>query len=1226
MVAELLQNAERLRELRRALYAQSAATRSATWGRSLAECSFRLGVHPDVDASEALELLLEAHRLEPRCGKHAYHLGRIHWRLGRFAEAENWWRVAQEAEPTNERWRRRGHAWRSDRAGLPAQFEDSPQIAYERALEALVVASTRDSLVEFARRWSQFTNATRESPEWRAAWGALTVAGLVCGLAPATVRAALDDRFPPLGSASRDVVERICSVYEAPMEETASRLADLVARFELPASVAAPIHRQRCWSQPVEFRALGAYRAARRLLASTLASPGAGDRDSESMEVAESELDDAIDHLRRAVASTLNQGTGSEPGLRGATTSGPLGESPSTAGLTSPWALLRKIDELERGAAELTAVRDTAFAWLKSELTRQASEPEALGGGRYAANRGGCARLVERLAGTARGASERLQKLRRRLEDVERETLGRDFLERFDNLSRGWVALTSLANFERILQRLDRETGAARGGAGESARTTASSATLDPALDTWLEQVERLSERLAVGQGRGGHDEDFSGEESVAAEPDSHPRGAPGLAIALRNLEEVLDQQFARIRGSLAAYPEWCLALPAWRDLQSRARMREADLRFRLGQSSASRRLWHDVLRQDPFHFGALRNLAVADTLERETGRSIHAWTTYLHRLYDAACLRGDAHSGATELAEFHRVAGLSQAPPSFFAALHDDWLAQLDVEAVAEFLEGPGLSTWIDHELLAQLHARFASIDPHWMLGLGPRDEVTNVEKHLGRLLSWAEATCELVPERHRALFRQMVRQRLHVAAANHAKGATRGESPRSPTVPDALPQFPLLLRLAEFRFKLVVAAQHYPQLAARLAPFDFLRHLERLEQMPLPAQFDFAAAAASRMGLEPQTIRELPTMLRTTLVQRVVRSLVMPPSAVEDGDSLGAEGGFSKLSSDEQAVRRERYERLIGDWQQLPIFAAERETIEDSSSALPDELVRKLAQATPDLAAFQALRDWAEAYPRLGGLTRLYAIVMLRWGQFEEAETALRQALQQAWTEAGLAKTRGVVNQFRARRLQHTLQTGDGQQALVEAFEILRLVDASSTEIVEQAIVGIVEAAALLRTDTPRSTLRHLAEDWRRRAMTGRAAASADTAKAVYPSQVAPEPLNPAAITEVDEWLTWADARLAAASLGDITAADGAKIVARMDELLSQDPGHLGARFHRALGWFQRALHDESPPSRRGCLENAQRDVGIAAALAQSQALQRQVEQLRQEIHRRLGMPSRA
>jgi hypothetical protein len=70
---------------------------------ALAECSFRLAVHPETPPEKAFELLQRAIKIDGANPKYAYHLARLYFIHGEFQQAAVWLRVAARLCPTSHR-------------------------------------------------------------------------------------------------------------------------------------------------------------------------------------------------------------------------------------------------------------------------------------------------------------------------------------------------------------------------------------------------------------------------------------------------------------------------------------------------------------------------------------------------------------------------------------------------------------------------------------------------------------------------------------------------------------------------------------------------------------------------------------------------------------------------------------------------------------------------------------------------------------------------------------------------------------------------------------------------------------------------------------------------------------------------------------------------------------------------------------------------------------------
>lgn len=100
----LLRDAGRLRRRREELLAVKRMRRLELEEiEALAECSFRLAVHPDTPLREGAELLRGAVRIDGTNPKYAYHLARVHFLLGNLDLAVTWLQQAVMLCPTSHR-------------------------------------------------------------------------------------------------------------------------------------------------------------------------------------------------------------------------------------------------------------------------------------------------------------------------------------------------------------------------------------------------------------------------------------------------------------------------------------------------------------------------------------------------------------------------------------------------------------------------------------------------------------------------------------------------------------------------------------------------------------------------------------------------------------------------------------------------------------------------------------------------------------------------------------------------------------------------------------------------------------------------------------------------------------------------------------------------------------------------------------------------------------------
>ena len=88
---------DKLLELRKSGESDSIAI------EALAECCFRLAVHPSTPLTESLDLLYKAVRYDGTNPKHAYHLARLYFKHGKLEHASSWLQLASRLCPVSHR-------------------------------------------------------------------------------------------------------------------------------------------------------------------------------------------------------------------------------------------------------------------------------------------------------------------------------------------------------------------------------------------------------------------------------------------------------------------------------------------------------------------------------------------------------------------------------------------------------------------------------------------------------------------------------------------------------------------------------------------------------------------------------------------------------------------------------------------------------------------------------------------------------------------------------------------------------------------------------------------------------------------------------------------------------------------------------------------------------------------------------------------------------------------
>lgn len=338
----------------------------------------------------------------------------------------------------------------------------------------------------------------------------LGVLWVVSGYPAATVR-----RLAPIacgasgtdGPAAR-LLAAVCDAYDAPPAEVPARLAAALAAGALPPVLAAVIHRRRVLNRPLEFRAMTALRAGRRLLADLQHGTGAAPADKDATEVARRLLS-AVEALYPPPPDELKD----EP---------PAAKRAER----DPPALLAEFEALRRAATVLEKAREAGFVFLKEDLTPRAQTPDALA----LADRDALGELVKELKAAGEKGDARVESVVQELAK-HAGAAPENFQNERDECQKQFRGLRSLGNFEKTFRKLDGPFAALR-------ETTPPASAPSAALADLLARV------------RGA----LPPEADAGAAPDDPVRAVAALGTDADALAATLEADWGRIRALAALH------------------------------------------------------------------------------------------------------------------------------------------------------------------------------------------------------------------------------------------------------------------------------------------------------------------------------------------------------------------------------------------------------------------------------------------------------------------------------------------------------------------------------------------------------------------------------------------------------------------------------------------------------------------------------------------------
>jgi hypothetical protein len=853
---------------------------------------------------------------------------------------------------------------------------------------------------------------------------------------------------------------------------------------------------------------------------------------------------------------------------------------------------------LEQAAVELGQIRDAGFAFLKEELTPRLEGAESDEGlAQIRGDREAVEALVAALKRAGDEGGQRLAALQAEMAHLDSRQLASDFEVRREACGKNFTALTALANFQKVLKRQEKQLAAL-------AQRFPAATVLppSPSIKLLLQRVVAalpLMPTNAPGQASQAAKEQSEKSDDAAAKQLPPPivaaqatvpgvSGVAGLRQAIRHLESEVERLFRAAHATFEPYPAWCRLLPPLQALEASVAAREAETYYRLGQTTRARRIWTQLLRRDSMQEALLRNLAVCDTLEGDGARSLTSWRRYLEVLYQRAVLAGHPAERAAQRAQLHRVLGRSLATPSLCAKMENEWSQKIDAPALLTFLCSPGrVRGYIDHLLLEYLNSRFEFRSPAILLGI-KRTETERLRAPAAEAMrTFLQAAGKLLPDRVRESFVVLAREAVEDAARQCESKQRMRLNRQANYADEERRQIEILMQIVEFRLKLVIAFQKNTDLVKHLTSVEFLDHLDRLGEIPLGQSPELLKIAGNSLGLEEEMLGELSKILRHTIVGGIMRFLLAP---TEDDA--------------ERPVRERQYRKLVGEWVKSPALAGEVKLIEDTSPFLPDEVLPALQSEAPAQAVIDQLKRWSADYPACGGLSRILAQMLIVQESFDEAEAVVQRAREHAFYPPGLAQLNRLQNQLNARRMHKYWDDEAFDQALPLALEMIALDDAVHHHLVQNCLVVLKEGSTRQQRDPGSERVEQLMQGWFERAGQRRADKPADDPD--YPF------VNEADLAQVRELSGLARAHMILAPLGELSAADGALVVAQMDELLRREPGLIGGHFCRALGWLNKANAASDSSSRRSSLQKLVADMQIVEQQALDASLRKQAMSL--------------
>lgn len=830
-------------------------------------------------------------------------------------------------------------------------------------------------------------NAAPHGSQSMSRFAILGIEWLISGYPVTTVRR-LSKGFSLIANTpSLEVMNLVCTFYEAEIEACLGLLATALAGRRLPPLLAALVHQRRLLWRPLEFRSPRTYRLARQFLTKVGQDPPA---DEESRQVQAVQAEEYAGHLRRAL-----QLLQVEPPK-------PLADfAEAAARLPDYEAAWLRFQYLEECGSKLGSIKEDAFRFLKDELSPLAeAPPDEVGYARARADFKTLKDISEALLAVCDTGIGMLPSLEEAISRRGADSAPENFIQRKEGSGKQLVELKALGNFNRRLSKIDGQLK----GAGERFQAV-SSHSPSGKISQILAEIKAIH-RVLLQEAAPGEDDPQMGngpavetaaealplpeaakeEDAPSATVGEAPEvfGIPALEKGLEETDTAITQLFHKALATFKPYAPEDRRLPAIQELMASVQAQQAETLYRLGRYRRARLIWNDMLLVERLDAKILKNIAVCDTRGPDLGECLIAWRSYLEMLYFYSLVAGSPRPQARTRADFHRAFGNSYAP-AFLSKTLDKEEKPIDELTILSFCASPGrVRNFVEHKLLEFLNAKLDFTSPPLILGVSRAEGETVRSQARETLGAFLDEAARCLPARVRGAFVGLVKRHLEQAWQACAS-ARRLTAPKDPRYAEELPrQAEILKDFAQLKIKLVRAVQQNQELSRHLVSVDFLQELARLDQIPLALSDELLRPVAYSFGIEKA--ETLQNLIQETLCGHVVKGLL--------------NFIFSAPESPEaESLRLRQYRNLMDQWVHQPALRDFRDFIDDPQQFYPPEIEKTFADEKQAPEAVEILYHWQARYPELTGPARLLAMLLNQEKKFEAAVAVLSQAIEKGF-----------------------------------------------------------------------------------------------------------------------------------------------------------------------------------------------------------------------------------
>lgn len=1011
---------------------------------AIAECCFRLAVHPDTPVEDALRLLHSAVRHDNKNPKYAYHLGRIYFIHGQLDLAATWLALAQRLCPTSHRvW---AHISLLD-VHLNARYVGDKQFEPDGLLrraddliqeimkgsdeippELLDTEPPRNQAVDSrptigqapppqrpipARkrlirpnqcRWSGVSDLQLEwmlekAPSARTMKKALTRLQQVAtsasvrpgGTAAFVISAA---QWMVIGGYPVSTVRRLrADLVPSGHDESTLALLDLLCDLcetdpgELPGRLATEIEDGRL---PPMVGALihrwlvGWVPAEFRATLAYRQARALVDRGTPRRATNDADPQQADDRKADAHIEALSRALAAFVPAKRAQFDDPLPvASPEESGRAvgqGPSAAAT-FAALEERSTVLTEIRDQAWRHLKETVLPLTQDLSDPA--RRALATADCAAVAALTDALKHAGTQGVADVDSSVKAVAAEGSGiADLPDRAAACKNRFSSITGLGTFAKQIASIT-----ARLRQADAQHGTAPSVPPSPSLSNLLALAG-----AAGGPAPAASETKAASARRPAAEPGlPSPKqvGVAGLRLFLSEVDAAVDAAYSHVLASFEAYPPKVAATVEYRRLITTAHARQAETDFRLGRYASARRSWNAIATTDRLDLSALKNIALCDARFNDVARSRQSWRSYAEMLYFYDVVSRTARPLADARADLHRILANNSGPRFLLGDLGKDAIDSIAAQQLIAFLDSPiRVVDFTDNALLQRVNERLALSSPSLILGTTKADSNRAREKGAGDLVALVRALQPSLPTRIGAAFYDLTESHVNQAVATCSTASRLAARADRVYEEEREAVLSSIKSLCETKVWLImVLAKEFDLVRRTVRPFRLIESLERLcrlDQFPLSHSRDLVITVAGQLGLRDADSTQ--RVLTDQVFGHVLTWIFSTPD--DQTDRLWQE---------------DAYRALVAQINQ-PTLAPLGEVLDDPQPFYPASVVQAVQSGGHDSAdrAVQDLRRWHQRFPHSTGPSRLLASFLLQQEAYDEAARVLGEARERGFLTA--------------------------------------------------------------------------------------------------------------------------------------------------------------------------------------------------------------------------------